>query len=114
TKRETKLLADGERASAAFQENNLAGIYRLSLRGRSQGQLPVPALYAVNPPFLESRLTEISADELQSKLDPIDFEIIPPDSLKQGGTRMDLSIPLLILLIAILASEGWLSQRINE
>ncbi len=114
TKRETKLLADGERASAAFQENNLAGIYRLSLRGRSQGQLPVPALYAVNPPFLESRLTEISADELQSKLDPIDFEIILPDSLKQGGTRMDLSIPLLILLIAILASEGWLSQRINE
>jgi hypothetical protein len=114
TKRETKFLADGEKASAAFQENDLAGIYRLSLPGRSQDNLPVPAIYAVNPPFLESRLTKISADELQSKLDPIDFEIIPPDSLEQGGTRMDLSLPLLILLIAILALEGWLSQRIYE
>jgi hypothetical protein len=114
TKRETKFLADGEKASAAFKENDLAGIYRLSLPGRSQDNLPVPAIYAVNPPFLESRLTKISADELQSKLDPIDFEIIPPDSLEQGGTRMDLSLPLLILLIAILALEGWLSQRIYE
>ncbi|MFQ5541375.1 MAG: hypothetical protein ACE5E2_00980, partial [Candidatus Binatia bacterium] len=114
TKREAKLLADGEKALAAFQENDLAGIYRLSLPGRSQDHLPVPALYAVNPPFLESKLTEISADELQSKLDPIDFEIIPPDSLEQGGTRMDLSLPLLMLLITILASEGWLSQRIYE
>jgi hypothetical protein len=114
TKRETKFLADGEKASAAFKENDLAGIYRLSLPGRSQDNLPVPAIYAVNPPFLESRLTKISADELQSKLDPINFEIIPPDSLEQGGTRMDLSLPLLILLIAILALEGWLSQRIYE
>ena len=114
TKGETALIADGERASATFQENDLAGIYRLSLLGPSQGRLPVPALYAVNPPFLESRLAEISANELQFKLDPIGFDIISLDSLNEGGTKMDLSLPLLFLLIIVLASEGWLAQRVDE
>ncbi len=113
-KGETTLIADEERASAAFQENDLAGIYRLSLLGPSQGRLPVPALYAVNPPFLESRLAEISANELQFKLDPIDFDIISLDSLNEGGTKMDRSLPLLCLLIIVLASEGWLAQRVDE
>ena len=107
-------MADKERASAAFQENDLAGIYRLSLLGPSQGLLPVPALYAVNPPFLESRLAEISANELQSKLYPIDFDIISLDSLNEGGTKIDLYLPLLFLLIGVLASEGWLAQRVDE
>ncbi|MFQ5850030.1 MAG: BatA domain-containing protein [Candidatus Binatia bacterium] len=114
TKRATPFFADGERAFVSFQDNDLAGVYRLSVTGQSLEQLPVPALYAVNPPFLESRLAEISADELQTKLHPIGVEVIPLDSLKKGGTRMDLSLPLLFLVIMTLASEGWLAQRIHE
>jgi hypothetical protein len=71
----------------------------------------VPQLYAVNPPFLESRLEEISARELQEKLRPIRTEVVPVEALKQGGKRMDLALPLLALLIATLLLEGWLAQR---
>ena len=72
----------------------------------------MPQLYAVNSPFLESRLAEISASELQAKLKPIRVEVIPVESLQQGGKRMDLALPLLALLIVTLLSEGWVAQRI--
>jgi len=107
--REITFVPDGEKATASFQENDLAGIYRLSLpTGETQG---ATQMYPVNSPFLESRLETIGERELQAKLVPIRAEIVPLDSLEKGGTRTDLSLPLLLLLIATLASEGWLAQR---
>jgi hypothetical protein len=70
-----------------------------------------PPLYAVNPPFLESRLDEINEGELQAKLRPIQVEVIPVEAVQQGGKRTDLALPLLGLLIVILLFEGWLAQR---
>ncbi|HEY3167202.1 MAG TPA: hypothetical protein VGK57_08240, partial [Candidatus Binatia bacterium] len=64
-----------------------------------------------NPPFLESRLDEISARELQAKLSPIRAEVISVDALKDGGSRTDLALPMLALLIVTLLIEGWLAQR---
>ncbi len=113
--REITIAANGQKATASFKENDLAGIYQLSLQvPQGSGRIPVPTLYAVNPPFLESRLKEIATDELQAKIEPIDFEIINLASLQKGGTKMDLSIPLLLLVMAILATEGWLAQRLHE
>ncbi len=113
--REITIGANGQKATASFKENDLAGIYQLSLQApQGSGRVPVPTLYAVNPPFLESRLKEIGTEELQAKIKPINFEIINLESLQQGGTKMDLSLPLLLLVMAILATEGWLSQRVHE
>ena len=113
--REITIGANGQKATVSFKENDLAGIYQLSLQvPQGSGRVPVPTLYAVNPPFLESRLKEIGKDELQAKIEPINFEIINLASLQEGGTKMDLSIPLLLLVMVILATEGWLSQRVHE
>ena len=71
----------------------------------------MPSVYAVNPPFLESRLEEISASELQAKLRPIRVEVIQADALREGGKRVDLASPLLVLLLITLLAEGWLAQR---
>jgi hypothetical protein len=109
--REVTVVADKERSAASFEENDLAGIYRLSLFGSALGQLDIPELYPVNSPFLESRLDTVDERELQAKFNPVRLEVIPLDSLAKGGKRMDLSLPLLLLIIATLATEGWLSQR---
>jgi hypothetical protein len=69
-------------------------------------------LYPVNSPFLESRLDPIGEKEIRAKLKPIRTEIIPIESLEKGGKRMDLSLPLLVLLIVTLAVEGWMGQRL--
>jgi hypothetical protein len=73
--------------------------------------LDIPELYPVNSPFLESRLDTVDERELQAKFNPVRLEVIPLDSLAKGGKRMDLSLPLLLLIIATLATEGWLAQR---
>ncbi|NIO07575.1 MAG: VWA domain-containing protein [Deltaproteobacteria bacterium] len=113
--REITIGANGQKATVSFKENNLAGIYQLFVQvPQGSGRVPIPTLYAVNPPFLESRLQEIGSDELQAKVAPIKFEIIKLEALKQGGTKMDLSLPLLLLIMVILATEGWLSQRLHE
>jgi hypothetical protein len=109
---EVPLIPQKDRASASFQENDRAGIYRLSLPASAEKESGTPSLYAVNPPFLESRLDEISDRELQAKLKPIPVEVISIDALQHGGTRMDLALPLLGLLIVTLLMEGWLAQRI--
>jgi hypothetical protein len=109
--REVSFVPDGEKASALFQENDLAGIYRLSLPAPVEGDNTSP-MYAVNSPFLESRLEGIDERELRAKFVPIRVEIIPIESLEKGGQRTDLSLPFLLLLILTLASEGWLAQRI--
>ena len=100
-----------DRAAALIEGNDRAGIYRLSLPAGGEKESGMPQLYAVNPPFLESRLDEISAAELQAKLTPIRAEVISVDALKEGGTRMDLALPLLAFLIVTLLLEGWLAQR---
>ena len=109
---EVPLAPDKDRASASFQENDRAGIYRLSLPVGAEKESGTPRLYAANSPFLESRLDEISESELQAKLNPIPVEVISIDSLQQGGKRMDLALPLLGLLIVTLLTEGWLAQRL--
>lgn len=113
-KREIPFVPDGEKASASFQENDLAGIYQLSLPAPVKGQAAPPPIYAVNSPFLESRLETIGERELQAKFGPIRIEVIPVRSLEKGGKRMDLSLPLLLFLIVTLVSEGWLAQRVYE
>ena len=103
--------AEKDRASATVEGNEQAGIYRLTLPSGADKDSTVPQLYAVNPPFLESRLDEINANELAGKLKPIRAEVISVDALKEGGKRVDLALPLLALLIVTLLLEGWLGQR---
>jgi hypothetical protein len=105
------ITAEKDRASATLDENEQAGIYRLTLPPGADKDSSVPPLYAVNPPFLESRLDEIGARELEAKLKPIRAEVIPIEALKEGGKRVDLALPLLGLLIVTLLLEGWLGQR---
>jgi len=109
---EVFLSGEKDRAAARFEDNDTAGIYRLSLPAGADKETGVAQVYAVNPPFLESRLDEISAPELAAKLKPIPLEVIPVDTLQQGGKRTDLALPLLALLIVTLLVEGWLAQRL--
>jgi hypothetical protein len=103
--------AEKDRASATIDGNEQAGIYHLTVPSGTDKDSTVPQLYAVNPPFLESRLDEINANELAAKLKPIRAEVISVDALKEGGKRVDLALPLLALLIVTLLLEGWLGQR---
>jgi hypothetical protein len=109
---EVPLVAEKERAAATIEQNDRAGIYRLNLPAAGDQGISPPRAYAVNPPFLESRLAEISERELQDKLKPIRVEVVPVDALQQGGKRMDLALPLLVVLIVTLLLEGWVAQRI--
>ena len=108
---EVAITAEKNRAVASIEENDRAGIYRVSLPVGGEKNAGAPQMYAVNPPLLESRLDEISARELQAKLSPIRAEVIPVDALNEGGKRTDLALPLLALLIVTLLIEGWLGQR---
>jgi uncharacterized membrane protein YobD (UPF0266 family) len=109
---EVAMSAGQDRAAGAFDDNDVAGIYRLSLPIGGEKESGTPQLYAVNSPFLESRLEEISERELQAKLNPVRAEVVPIETLQQGGTRRDLALPLLGLLLATLLLEGWFAQRI--
>lgn len=108
---EVVMSAAQDRASGSFEDNDISGIYQLALTGGNQ-ESGTPRLYAVNPPFLESRLEEISERELQAKLSPVRADVVPIETLRQGGTRRDLALPLLGLLLATLLLEGWFAQRI--
>jgi hypothetical protein len=108
---EVVMNAAHDRAAGSFEDNDVAGIYQLALTGGDQ-ESGTPRLYAVNPPFLESRLEEISERELQAKLSPVHADVVPIETLRQGGTRRDLALPLLGLLLATLLLEGWFAQRI--
>ena len=109
--RDVQISAAKERAVAAIEYNDRAGFYRLSVPPGSDKDGAVPQIYAVNPPFLESRLDEISASEVQAKLKPIRPEVVPVEALKEGGKRTDLALPLVALLMLTLLLEGWLGQR---
>ncbi len=108
---EVDIVADKDRSVAKFDENDRAGFYRVTPPAGAEKDGVTPSLYAVNPPFLESRLDEINESELQAKLRPIQVEVIPAEALREGGKRTDLALPLMVLLIAILLTEGWLAQR---
>jgi uncharacterized membrane protein YobD (UPF0266 family) len=108
---EVPIAGEKDRALARITDNDRAGIYRLSLPTGGAKESGVPQMYAVNRPFLESRLEEISERELQAKLAPVRAEVIPIEALKEGGKRTDLAFPLLALLIVTLLLEGWLGQR---
>ena len=108
---EVPIVGEKNRALATITDNDRAGIYRLSLPAGAGKESGAPQIYAVNRPFLESRLEEISERELQAKLAPIRAEVIPIEALKEGGKRTDLALPLLALLIMTLLLEGWLGQR---
>jgi hypothetical protein len=108
---EVVMNAAHDRAAGSFEDNDVAGIYQLALKGGDQ-ESGTLRLYAVNPPFLESRLEEISERELQAKLSPVRAEVVSIETLRQGGTRRDLALPLLGLLLATLLLEGWFAQRI--
>ena len=105
------LKAEEETATATFNGNDFAGIYRVVSEDRGLG---LPTLYAVNAPALESRMERISDDELQRKLSPVAHEIIRDEDLSLGGTRTDLSLALVVILILMLLFEGWLGQRHYE
>jgi aerotolerance regulator-like protein/VWA domain-containing protein/CARDB protein len=105
------IAGEKDHAQATIEVNDRAGIYRLAYPTGTEKDIGAPQLYSANSPFLESRLDEISARELQSKLSPIRAEVIPVDALKDGGSRTDLALPLLALLIVTLLIEGWLAQR---
>ncbi|HWO43143.1 MAG TPA: BatA domain-containing protein [Candidatus Eisenbacteria bacterium] len=97
---------------AVFQDHDRAGIYRVALAPMPESELRAPLLYAVNAPFLESRLEEIGERELRAKLHPIPSEVVPVEALEKGGKRVDLSLPLLLVLIATLLMESWIAQRV--
>ncbi|MBM2802558.1 MAG: hypothetical protein HW419_451 [Deltaproteobacteria bacterium] len=105
------ITGEKDRAHATVEANDRAGIYRVSLPAGGEKDSGAPQLYAVNSPLLESRLDEISAKELQTKLSPIRAEVIAVEALEEGGRRVDLALPLLALLIVTLWLEGWLGQR---
>jgi hypothetical protein len=105
------LAPEKERAAARFEKNDRAGIYRLALPSVTGKEPGVPQLYAVNPPFFESRLEAISEKELQAKVKPLKVEVVSFEALEKGGKRIDLAFPLLGLLIVTLLLEGWLAQR---
>ena len=109
--REIGLAPEADNAAASFTENDLAGIYRVTAPPSADPQASVPPIYPVNPPFLESRLTSIGEPELAARFNPARAQIISIDSLEKGGSRSDLSLPLLLALIVTLLSEGWLAQR---
>jgi len=108
---EVAIVGAKERATASVEENDQAGIYRLSLPAGGDKDSGAPQLYAVNAPFLESRLDEIGAAELAGKLKPIRTEVLDFEQLKDGGKRVDLALPLLAMLLVTLLFEGWLGQR---
>jgi uncharacterized membrane protein YobD (UPF0266 family) len=108
---EVPIAGEKQRAIATIEDHDRAGIYRLTLPVGVDKDGGAPELYAVNSPFLESRLDEISARELQAKLSPVRVEVIALDALKEGGKRVDLALPLMALLIVTLLLEGWLGQR---
>jgi hypothetical protein len=108
---EVTITGEKDRATAAVEDNDKVGIYRLSLVAGGDKDSGAPQIYAVNAPFLESRLEEIGAAELTAKLKPIRTEVLDAERLKEGGKRVDLALPLLSLLIVTLLIEGWLGQR---
>ena len=102
--------ADGK-AAGAYDANHFAGIYRVVPPAAG---VDVAGLYAVNPPVLESRLERMNAEELERRLGPVNHEVMAAGALSAGGTRTDLALALVVVLMATLLFESWLGQRNYE
>ena len=63
---------------------------------------------------MESRPERIGADELARKLGPVDHEVLSAGALADGGSRTDLALALVVVLLLTLLFESWLGQRIYE
>jgi hypothetical protein len=111
SEREITFEAQEEAASATVDHNDFAGIYRVVSEDRG---LRLPTSYAVNAPALESRVERTGKDELERKLGPVTHEMIPVEALSLGGTRTDLSLGLVVILMVTLLFESWLGQRNYE
>src|ERR1051325_11357673 len=109
--REVPLAAEGDKAAGAFVENEVAGIYRVTAPLSPDAPAALTPVYPVNPPFLESRMEAISDGELAARLRPARATIVPVEEIAKGGSRSDLALPLLLVLILTLLSEGWFAQR---
>ena len=88
---ETPIVGEKDRSKAEITENDRAGIYRLALPGGADKDAGMATLYAVNPPFLDSRLDRIGERDLQAKLAPIRAEVIA-DAPRTAATH-DLAFP---------------------
>ena len=88
---EVPLAPDKDRASASFQENDRAGIYRLSLPVGAEKESGTPRLYAANRRFSNRAwMRSVSEPRRSSSRFPSrSFQLIP----QQGGKRMDLAFP---------------------
>ena len=102
--------AEGK-AAGAYAANHFAGIYRVVPPAAG---VDIAGLYAVNPPALESRLERMNAEELERRLGPVNHEIMAAGALSAGGTRTDLALALVVVLMATLLFESWLGQRNYE
>ena len=109
TEREVTLEPRDGKASGSFDGNHFAGVYRVVAP-----DLDLPALYAVNPSPMESRPERMGAGELERKLGPVSHEVLAAGALSAGGTRTDLALALVVVLIATLLFESWLGQRNYE
>lgn len=111
TERRVALEARDGEASAAFDGNHFAGIYRVV---SPRADLDLPGIYAVNPPAGESFLERMGADELERKLGPVDHEVLSAGALSGGGSRTDLALALAVTTLVTLLFESWLGQRSYE
>lgn len=108
---EVTVEAQANGAAATFEGNEFSGIYRVVPEDRG---LRLASLYAVNGAPMESRIERIGQDELDRALGPIAHEVVPVEDLSRGGMRTDLSLGLVVFLVATLFFEGWLGQRPYE
>ena len=111
TEKEVALEPVDGKASGSFDGNHFAGVYRVVTPG---GDLDLPALYAVNPSPMESRLERMGDDELERKFGPVNHEVLSAGALSEGGTRTDLALALVVVLVLTLLFESWLGQRNYE
>ena len=111
TERRVILETRDGKASAAFDGNHFAGIYRVV---SPRAGPDIPGIYAVNPPAAESLLERMGADELERKLGPVVHEVLAAGALSGGGSRTDLALALAVTTILTLLFESWLGQRSHE
>lgn len=109
---ESQARGEQEKAVLSIGGNDEAGIYRILYPARLAADLP--QIYAVNPPYLESRLTPFDEAELRARFSPIRPEILSHEALAEGGKRIDLALPLALLLLATLVGEAYLAQRFSS
>jgi hypothetical protein len=111
---ESEARVEREAAVLSIARNDEAGIYRILYPGRLALEKELPQIYAVNAPYLESRLTPFDEGDLRTRFSPIEPEILSYEALAEGGKRIDLALPLALFLLATLIGEGYLALRFSS